>query len=127
MAWMGDIELVRLEQSMQKRKKIYRHVIKGVSLYGGTIDHMCVLPYMGVVWVVLVTMVSLICRVISCTISYCMCGVIGTVTVGTVNAKETKKCTVMRSCGSRCTVERKIRCVYYRKGCNLCHVTTAYN
>ena len=90
MAWMGDIELVRLEQSMQKRKKIYRHVIKGVSLYGGTIDHMCVLPYMGVVWVVLVTMVSLICRVISCTISYCMCGVIGTVTVGTVDAKETK-------------------------------------
>ena len=42
MAWMGDIELLRLKQSMQERKKIYRHVIKGVSLYGGTIDHMCV-------------------------------------------------------------------------------------
>ena len=49
MAWMGDIELLRLKQSMQERKKIYRHVIKGVSLYGGTIDHMCVLPYMCVV------------------------------------------------------------------------------
>jgi hypothetical protein len=49
MAWMGDIELVRWKQSMQERKKLYRHVIKGVSLYGGTIDHMCVLPYMCVV------------------------------------------------------------------------------
>jgi hypothetical protein len=33
----------------KREKKLYRHVIKGVSLYGGTIDHMCVLPYMCVV------------------------------------------------------------------------------
>lgn len=42
-------------------------------------------------------------------------GVIETVTVETVDAKEKKKCTVMWSCGSRYTVERKIICVYYRK------------
>lgn len=41
---MGVIETVTVGTVDAKEKKMYRHVIMWVSLYGGTKDHMCVLP-----------------------------------------------------------------------------------